>query len=134
MCRQISHTIQNQQDCDASSRHRRETPRSPNILCRSTIAEPLPISWDIVAKGESDPTFERMMAMMETLLADRFKLVTHRDTHELPIYALVLARPDDHAEESSDAPSRPLTAASGGAPPHSSPTQRGLAEAWNSPT
>jgi uncharacterized protein (TIGR03435 family) len=50
--------------------------------------------WDIVAKGEGHPTFERMLAMMETLLDDRFKLVTHRETRELPIYALVLARPD----------------------------------------
>jgi uncharacterized protein (TIGR03435 family) len=50
--------------------------------------------WDIVAKGEGDPSFERMAEMMKTLLADRFKLRTHRETREMPIYALVLARPD----------------------------------------
>ena len=32
--------------------------------------------------------------MLRTLLKDRFTLVTHTETRELPIYALVLARPD----------------------------------------
>jgi uncharacterized protein (TIGR03435 family) len=50
--------------------------------------------WDIVAKAEGDPTFERMAEMMKTLLDDRFKLKTHRETREMPIYALVLVRPD----------------------------------------
>jgi uncharacterized protein (TIGR03435 family) len=50
--------------------------------------------WDIVAKGAGDPAFEQMVAMMQTLLADRFKLVTHRETREMLIYTLVLARPD----------------------------------------
>jgi uncharacterized protein (TIGR03435 family) len=50
--------------------------------------------WDIVAKGAGDASFEQMVAMMQTLLEDRFKLVTHRETRELPIYALMLARPD----------------------------------------
>jgi uncharacterized protein (TIGR03435 family) len=50
--------------------------------------------WDIVAKGEGDPPFEQLTAMMQTLLTDRFKLLTHRETREMPIYALVLVRPD----------------------------------------
>ena len=50
--------------------------------------------WDIVAKGEGDPPFEQLLAMMQTLLADRFKLVTHHETREMPIYALILARAD----------------------------------------
>jgi len=33
-------------------------------------------------------------AMLRRLLADRFKLVTHTETREQPVYALVLARPD----------------------------------------
>ena len=50
--------------------------------------------WDIVAKAPGDASFEQLAAMMQTLLADRFKLVTHRETRDLPIFALVLARPD----------------------------------------
>jgi uncharacterized protein (TIGR03435 family) len=35
-----------------------------------------------------------MALMMRTLLADRFKLATHTETREMPVYALVLARSD----------------------------------------
>jgi uncharacterized protein (TIGR03435 family) len=50
--------------------------------------------WDIVAKAEGDPPPERMIEMVKTLVADRFKLTTHTETRELPIYALVLAKGD----------------------------------------
>jgi uncharacterized protein (TIGR03435 family) len=52
--------------------------------------------WDIVAKAEGNPQGPQMLAMVQNLLADRFKLVTHRETREMPIYALVFAR-SDHA-------------------------------------
>jgi len=32
--------------------------------------------------------------MLKNLLTDRFQLVLHRETRELPVYALVLARKD----------------------------------------
>src|SRR5947207_1499225 len=35
-----------------------------------------------------------IVQMFKNLLADRFKLVTHTETKEMPIYQLVLARPD----------------------------------------
>jgi uncharacterized protein (TIGR03435 family) len=51
--------------------------------------------WDINARApEGQPTQQQMMLMMRTLLADRFKLVVHNETREIPVYALVLARPD----------------------------------------
>jgi uncharacterized protein (TIGR03435 family) len=57
--------------------------------------------WDIVAKAEGDPLPsppggppDPMMLMLRTLMVDRFKLVVHRETKELPVYALVLARKD----------------------------------------
>src|SRR5690349_664529 len=50
--------------------------------------------WDIVAKSEGNPRGPEMLAMVQNLLADRFKLVTHRETREMPIYRLVFARPD----------------------------------------
>jgi len=49
--------------------------------------------WDIVAKAEGNPGMQ-MMVMIQNLLADRFKLVTHKETRELPIYALVFAHAD----------------------------------------
>ena len=37
---------------------------------------------------------DALRMMLRTLLADRFKLVLHKETKELPIFELVLARPD----------------------------------------
>ena len=58
-------------------------------------------SFDIVAKapGEVAPTApggppSRYALMLRTLLADRFKLVVHQETKEVPIYVLALARAD----------------------------------------
>jgi uncharacterized protein (TIGR03435 family) len=51
--------------------------------------------FDITAKAEDpNPTPEMIAEMMQSLLAERFALVTHRETRELPVYDLVLARPD----------------------------------------
>jgi uncharacterized protein (TIGR03435 family) len=50
--------------------------------------------WDIVAKAAGDAPFDQLLLMMETLLADRFKLLAHRETREMPVYALVLTRDD----------------------------------------
>jgi bla regulator protein blaR1 len=50
--------------------------------------------FDIVAKAEDSVPPTQLLSMIQTLLADRFKLALHHDTKELPIYALVLARSD----------------------------------------
>jgi uncharacterized protein (TIGR03435 family) len=50
--------------------------------------------WDIVAKGNGDPPFARVLVMMQTLLAERFKLAMHRETRDMPVYALVASRVD----------------------------------------
>jgi uncharacterized protein (TIGR03435 family) len=56
--------------------------------------------YDIVAKMDGDPPpvvpgtgADHMMLATRTLLADRFKLKMHRETREMEIYALVMARP-----------------------------------------
>jgi uncharacterized protein (TIGR03435 family) len=50
--------------------------------------------WDVVAKAEGDPPISQVLEMIRTLLADRFKLVTHQEMRDAPIYALVIAKPD----------------------------------------
>jgi len=56
--------------------------------------------YDIVAKMEGDPPAivpgsgaDHMMLATRSLLADRFKLVVHREKRELDIYALTMAKP-----------------------------------------
>jgi uncharacterized protein (TIGR03435 family) len=55
--------------------------------------------YDIVAKAASAVPKARLMLMLQTLLEDRFQLKLHRETKELPIYALVVAKngPKIHA-------------------------------------
>lgn len=79
--------------------------------------------WDIVAKAEGDPPPERMIVMLQNLLADRFKLVVHREMRESPIYALVFARSDRrlgpqlHPSSTDCAAIMAAARARGGAPP-----------------
>ena len=50
--------------------------------------------YDIVAKTDNhDATKDEMRLMMRSLLAERFKLVVHSDTQQVPVYALLLAKP-----------------------------------------
>jgi len=42
--------------------------------------------------GDARPTTEQQMAMLRTLLSDRFKLAFHRDQRELPLYELTLVK------------------------------------------
>jgi uncharacterized protein (TIGR03435 family) len=79
--------------------------------------------WDIVAKAEGNPQGPVMLAMVQNLLADRFKLVTHRETRDMPIYALVLARADRsfgpklHASSTDCEKEMTAAIARGGRPP-----------------
>jgi uncharacterized protein (TIGR03435 family) len=56
------------------------------------------VRFDITAKapggGQGIQAPEQVMAMMERLLAERFKLVVRREMRPTPVYALVLARGD----------------------------------------
>ena len=46
--------------------------------------------FDIVAKVPQGATKEQVKVMLQNLLAERFKLTLHRETKELPMYALVV--------------------------------------------
>ena len=49
--------------------------------------------YDIEAKVAGEPTKDQMRLMMQALLADRFKLAIHHETQQVPVFALVLAKP-----------------------------------------
>jgi uncharacterized protein (TIGR03435 family) len=59
--------------------------------------------FDIEAKYDTDrypnPTREERQEMLQQLLADRFKLVVHREPKEFPLYALVVAKGGPKFEE-----------------------------------
>ena len=50
--------------------------------------------FDITAKAPGDASPQQMNAMLETLLADRFKLKVRRETRQSDVYRLVKARTD----------------------------------------
>jgi uncharacterized protein (TIGR03435 family) len=68
--------------------------------------------YDIVAKLPAGTTKEQFQLMLQNLLAERFKLVVHKETKELPTYALVVAKggpkmkesPKEDPEAAKDAP------------------------------
>jgi bla regulator protein blaR1 len=58
--------------------------------------------YDLVAKADGDVgRMEQIRPLIQKLLADRFQLTVHRDTKELPIYALVVAKNGSKLKESA---------------------------------
>ena len=49
--------------------------------------------FDIEARADRTPTKDQMRLMMQDLLRDRFKMVTHVETKERPVYAVMLDHP-----------------------------------------
>ena len=49
--------------------------------------------YDIEARTAEPATKDQMRLMMQSLLAERFKLAVHWETREVPVFALVLATP-----------------------------------------
>jgi len=82
---------------------------------------------EVPSTGEQDP--RRMM--LRTLLADRFKLVMHKETKELPIFELVLARQGGKLgpqlrPAAVDCAARAAAARAGTPPPSSGPPGPGF--------
>jgi uncharacterized protein (TIGR03435 family) len=60
---------------------------------RYQLLGPAPIQdvrWDILAKIPASQSVNRAPEMMQTLLAERFKLAVHRESREQAVYALVV--------------------------------------------
>ena len=49
--------------------------------------------FDIQARADGNPGKDQMRLMMQSLLADRFKIVVHTETGQLPVFALLLVKP-----------------------------------------
>ena len=88
--------------------------------------------WDIVAKApEGMVSQPEMVTMMQALLADRFKLVARRETREMPVYALVLAKADGQLgpqlrQADGQCEAARLAAQKGGAPLQMPTVERGF--------
>jgi uncharacterized protein (TIGR03435 family) len=48
--------------------------------------------YDVDARAGGSATFEQMRPMLQSLLADRFKLTLRRETRQLPVFDLVAAK------------------------------------------
>ena len=77
--------------------------------------------FDILAKMPEGATKEQVPQMLQALLAERFKMVAHRESQEHPIYALVVGKNGPKLKDSapdSDTPPAEESAQSknGGAP------------------
>jgi uncharacterized protein (TIGR03435 family) len=69
--------------------------------------------FDIVAKIPEGTTKEQFNVMMQNLLAERFKLVVHREKKDFPLYELTIAKGGPKLKPSTEDPS----AAAGPPPP-----------------
>ena len=70
--------------------------------------------YDISAKADSNESKDRLMLMLRTLLADRFKLVVHTETKELPVLSLAIAKSGSKLKASTNDDPPGMRAADGG--------------------
>jgi uncharacterized protein (TIGR03435 family) len=73
--------------------------------------------YDISAKPENNPKPSEIPIMLQALLADRFQLKMHRETKELPIYALVVAKKDGAKKDAKLGPGLTESKEGGCTPP-----------------
>jgi uncharacterized protein (TIGR03435 family) len=72
--------------------------------------------YDVTAKAEHPVSRSEIRRMLQTLLADRFKLVLRRETKEVPVYAIVVAKdgPKFHeTQPASDEGPKPVQGSAG---------------------
>ena len=50
--------------------------------------------FDVNARADIEVSIGQMRLMVQSLLEDRFALIAHKEQREMPIYSLLLARPD----------------------------------------
>lgn len=62
------------------------------------------VRFDIVAKAPADTPVDRLKLMLQALLAERFRLLTHREPRELPFLALTVAKNGPKLATAKDGP------------------------------
>jgi len=62
------------------------------------------LRYDIIAKTAPDTTRERVLPMMQALLAERFKLALHSEKRVLAYYALVVGKSGSKMHPATDGP------------------------------
>ena len=68
------------------------SPSQSNLLKPSLPKWASTDRFDIEAHAADDPTKDQLRLMMQSLLADRFKLAIHFETRQLPVFAMVLVK------------------------------------------
>lgn len=66
--------------------------------------------YDILAStpGDGRPTLDQQMAMLRTLLSDRFHLAIHRESREMSVYELTVGKRGARLAESTAADAQPI--------------------------
>lgn len=64
--------------------------------------------FEIQAKIPDGVAQDQVPAMLQSLLADRFKMTMHRDKKEMPVYALIVGKGGPKLTEADPAPETPL--------------------------
>jgi uncharacterized protein (TIGR03435 family) len=91
-----------------------------DLLCFAYSVKPYQVSgpdwmdkerFDVLAKLPDGGSKDDVPAMVQALLADRFKLTLHRDSKEQPAYALVVGKNGPKLKESPPDPDAPSDAA-----------------------
>ena len=85
--------------------------------------------YDIAAKTSPQATQAELRNMLQSLLAERFSLATHRETKELSVYALVAAKGGPKLHESTGSQQSPVLFAPPGRLIGRGSTMQGLANA-----
>jgi len=78
--------------------------------------------FDINAEGAPTPNSDQVLLMLQSLLADRFKLITRKETKEIQMYALVVAKNGPKIKNAADL----NEGGGGGARPGAVTIRRGL--------
>jgi uncharacterized protein (TIGR03435 family) len=71
---------------------------SPDARIREMLDEG---TYDIIAKADHAVPKEQLMLMLQTLLADRFKLTLHIESRVEPVYKLIVAKDGPKLQESA---------------------------------